>query len=246
MKQKVIISAVQMKVLSAKKNLPKILNYIKKAADLKSNIVCFPECVFNPNSSKPSIEQDLDPIKKACKDNNIFAIINGYFKENKDVYNRNYIINNQGKVIGYYDKIHPWLVEIGLIKPGKQVKVFNTPFGKIGTCICWDIFFPSIFENLKKKGAEIIFCPSYWTDDVKTESNFIESVPVVMAYHYMSFFIFSNALFKSRTSITQIAGPWGNIAKIKFKEGIITAVLYSNRLKRFKKHFKPAFWERQI
>lgn len=62
----------------------------------------------------------------------------------------------------------------------------------------------------------------------------------------MLFFVYCNALFKGKTSISQIAAPWGDLAKIKQKEGMITAAVYSNRLKRFKKHFKKALWGRNL
>lgn len=248
MRAKVVVSVVQMKVLSAEKNLSKILNYIKKASQLKSDIVCFPECSFNPDEDKPSCEKDLGLVQKECQKRNIFLILNGYFrgKNKKDVYNRTYFIDNKGKILDFYNKIYLWTDEIGKIKRGKEVKVFNTPLGKIGLCICWDLFFPEIFRKLKNKGAEIIFCLSYWSDNLKKESKFLEYAPTVLAYQYMLFFIYCNALFKGKTSISQIAAPWGDLAKIKRKEGMITTAVYPNRLKQFKEHFKKAFWERSL
>lgn len=244
MKEKIIVAAVQMKVLSASNNLPEILNYIKKASTEKADIICFPECSFNPNTDNPSSAKDLLPIQENCKNGNIFAIINGYFKDKrKNIYNRSYLINNKGKILGHYDKIHLWINEIKDVTPGKKEKIFDTPLGKIGMCICWDIFFPAFLEKLREGGAELVFCPSYWKDDFGKETKFVESAPVVMAYQYMQYFVFCNALL-SKTGITQIAAPWGSAKKIKFKEGMIVANLYADRLKRLKKNFKKAFWEK--
>jgi len=246
MKSKIIVSAVQMEVLSAKRNLHKILSYIKKASKVNADIVCFPECSFNSNMNEPSLEKDLVPIQKECKNSNVFAIINGYFREKQNIYNRTYLINNKGKILGFYDKIHLWIEEINNVKRGKLVKVINSSLGKIGLCTCWDLFFPKIFEELKNRGAEIIFCPSYWKDDLAgKESKFLEYTPTVLAYHYMCFFVYCNALLRGKTSISQIASPWGELAKIKYKEGIITATLDHKRLKRFKNHFKTVFYERR-
>lgn len=162
MRAKIVVSVVQMKVLSAEKNLPKILNYIKKASQLKSNIVCFPECSFNPDGDKPSCEKDLGLVQKECQKRNIFLIINGYFKvKNSGVYNRTYLIDERGKISGFYDKIYLWTTEVDNIKRGNSVKVFNTSLGKIGLCTCWDLFFPEILRKLKNRDAEIIFCLSY-------------------------------------------------------------------------------------
>jgi len=239
MKSKLTISLVQMKILSTKKNLPKVLNYIKRAK--KSDIICFPELVFG--GKKAHTEKKLIQIQQACKSGKIFAIINGYFKDKNKKYNRTYIIDNKGKIAGSYDKIFLWINEEDIAQ-GRQVKVFKTNLGKIGLCTCWDVFFPEIFKKLKQRGAEIIFCPSYWPDNFRKEAKYVEYMPVVIAYTYMTYFVYCNALFKAKTSISQIAAPWGEIKKIKHKEGIITATIYPERLKRFKKHFVKGFYER--
>ena len=241
MKSKLTVSLAQMKVLSANKNIKKVLEYIRRASK-KSDIICFPECIFN--GKKVHAGKELVPIQTACKAGNIFAVINGYFKDKGKKYNRTYLIDNKGKIIGLYDKIFLWIEEKRATR-GKQVKVFNTSLGKIGLCTCWDMFFPSIFTKLKQKGAEIIFCPSYWPDNLKKEAKYIEHAPVAIAYTYMTYFVYCNALFKGKISVSQIAGPWGEIKKIKYKEGMITATIYSERLKRFKKHFVKGFYDRE-
>jgi predicted amidohydrolase len=248
MKSKVKISAVQMKILSAKTNLPKILDYIRKAAMIRSDIICFPECSFNPNCRKPSLEKDLAVIQKECKLRGIYAIMNGYFRDkNGDVYNRTYLIDNNGKILGFYDKIYLWKTEINkIIKRGKDVKVVETSLGRIGFCTCWDLFFPDIFEKLKQQGAEIIFCPSYWNDNLKKESKFLEYTPTVLAYLYMVFFVYCNSFLKGETSISQIAAPWGELAEVKYKEEMISANLYSNRLNKLKNHFNSVLWGRKL
>lgn len=246
MKSPLIVSAVQMKVLSAKKNLPKILAYMKKAAKIGADIVCFPECALNSSVKNPSSEKDLTLLQKACLKENIYVIINGYFKEKNNVFNRTYIITSKGKISGFYDKIYLWIDEKNNVRRGRTIRVIKTPLAKIGLCTCWDLFFPKIFEELKKRGAEIIFCPSYWVDTLKKEHRFLDGVPAVVAYQYMLFFVYCNAFLKGKTSISQISSPWGELDKIEYEEGMITAKLYPNRLKRFKKHFRRAFWERNL
>ncbi len=246
MKPKVTVSVAQMKVLSAQRNLPKILHYIRKAARHGADIICLPEGSFNLNHRKPSLESDLLRVKEKCKKENIFAIINGYFEaKSGDVRNRTYLIGNRGKILGFYDKIHLWTTEVNKVKRGNLVKVINTSLGKIGLCTCWDLFFPKMFEKLKNKGAEIIFCPSYWKDEfIGKESSFLEYAPTVMAYQNMCFFVYCNARLRGTTSVSKIAAPWGELATIKSKERMITAKLYCQRLKRFRNHFKTVFWER--
>lgn len=247
MAKSVKVSAVQMKILSAKKNLPAILRYIDKASATGSQIVCFPELAFNPRIKQPSKENDLISIREASKKRNIYVIINGYFEDtDKKIYNRTYLISNKGLIAGHYDKIYLWKTEKDKIERGQVVKVIETSLGIIGLCTCWDLFFPEMIGELKRGGADIIFCPSYWDDKLKKESKFLEYSPTVLAYHHMLFFVYCNSFLKGKTSISQIAAPWGELSKIKHKEGMVKAKLYFSRLDRFKKHFKGVLWGRDI
>jgi len=247
MKTKIKVSAVQMKIGSQLKNIDRILGYIKKSSDQKSEIVCFPECSFNGNIKKPATAKDLKPILLAARKNNIYVIINGYFKNHKNgVSNRTYLIDNKGKITGFYDKIYPWTTEKNKISRGEKIKVLKTPLGRIGLCTCWDLFFPDMFRQLKKLGAELVFCPSYWNDNLKKEGVYLEYIPTCLSYTHMNYFIYCNAILKGKTSITQITSPWGELKKIKYREGIISAVLYSNRIIRFKNKFRAVTWGRII
>lgn len=42
-------------------------------------------------------------------------------------------------------------------------EVFDTPIGKIGMLICWDLAFPEAFRELIANGAKIIIIPTFWT-----------------------------------------------------------------------------------
>ena len=42
-------------------------------------------------------------------------------------------------------------------------EVFDTPLGKVGMLICWDLAFPEAFRELICQGAKLIIIPSFWT-----------------------------------------------------------------------------------
>lgn len=54
-------------------------------------------------------------------------------------------------------------LESAITKPGDQLVVVNTPVGKLGLAVCYDIRFPSLFTNLFNKAAEIIAIPAAFT-----------------------------------------------------------------------------------
>ncbi|MEI6859772.1 MAG: carbon-nitrogen hydrolase family protein [Shewanella sp.] len=92
---------------------------------------------------------------------------------NGRVYNRTYMFDNQGVVLGQYDKIHLFDVDIadGTKKyresdtfcAGDKISVIDTPFGKLGFAICYDLRFPDLFRAMRLAGAELIALPAAFT-----------------------------------------------------------------------------------
>lgn len=72
-------------------------------------------------------------------------------------YNSAVLLDRQGKLVGYYDKMFPTIGEMedGVL-PGKGAVVFDTDFGRIGAMICFDFNFPELLSEYKKRGAELI------------------------------------------------------------------------------------------
>src|ERR1700759_3437043 len=49
------------------------------------------------------------------------------------------------------------------LSPGiNDHEAFDTPFGKVGMLICWDLAFPEAFRDLISQGAKIIIIPTFW------------------------------------------------------------------------------------
>lgn len=85
------------------------------------------------------------------------------------IINRGYVIDDQGEIRSRYDKIHLFDVQISQtetyresarVVAGDQAVVVDTPFGRIGHTICYDLRFPDLFRTLAKAGAEIICVPA--------------------------------------------------------------------------------------
>ncbi len=82
--------------------------------------------------------------------------------------------NDRGLQVARYDKMHLFDVEIcededtytesQTIAPGAQRIVVDTPFGKIGMAVCYDLRFPGHFRDLMAAGAEIFLVPSAFTE----------------------------------------------------------------------------------
>lgn len=84
------------------------------------------------------------------------------FEEDNGRYFNTAIVAGPDGLIGKYRKVHvpqiPLWEERAYFSPGDLgFPVFETPFGRIGVQLCWDIFFPEGFRILALKGAEIVF-----------------------------------------------------------------------------------------
>lgn len=77
-------------------------------------------------------------------------------------FNRSYLFSPSKKT-GYQDKcmITPYEVDEGILSQGATLQLFETPFGKMAICICYDVEFPSLVKKLVHAGAKIILAPSY-------------------------------------------------------------------------------------
>lgn len=78
-----------------------------------------------------------------------------------------------GSRIGRYDKIHLFDVNVpdaaeshresaGMV-PGRKVGVFDTPVGRIGVAVCYDLRFPELFRRMSGQGAEIFVVSAAFT-----------------------------------------------------------------------------------
>lgn len=83
------------------------------------------------------------------------------------------LFNAQGEQCARYDKLHLFDAAVAdqtkhyreseYTQPGTQVSVVDTPFGRLGMAICYDVRFPELFRQLRAEGADFISLPSAFT-----------------------------------------------------------------------------------
>jgi predicted amidohydrolase len=86
--------------------------------------------------------------------------------------NRSILVDEKGDVVATYDKIHMFDVDLptgerhresALYTPGEHASVAQTPWGKLGLTVCYDVRFPYLHRALAKAGAEMIAVPAAFT-----------------------------------------------------------------------------------
>lgn len=82
------------------------------------------------------------------------------------------VYNADGENIAEYDKIHLFdanlshqecYAESSVTMPGDTIVVIDTPIGRIGLSVCYDIRFPELFREMFRRGAQILMVPAAFT-----------------------------------------------------------------------------------
>ena len=261
-----IIATAQMKIeySNVEKNLKKIKEMTEKAHKSNSDIICFPEdCLGIINKETAALAQRIpgkytDEFSKLAEEFGIYMVAGSVCeKDGDDFYNTSVLIGPDGKIIGKYRKIHLWDYEKQYLKPGNKISVFNTKLGKIGLEICWDLAFPEQAKQMAMRGAEVIFCPSFWSLEdnpliktkykFDTESMFIDACVASRAWENEIVFVFANSCgrFVEKNKMihpvghTQIAIPfYGTVGKISNREGILIKEIDKSVLKEAEKVYR--------
>ncbi len=230
-------------------NLAMAKQLITEAAKNKAELVVLPEN-FAIMGLKPSdkvlVKEKLGQgkiqhfLSVQAKANNIW-IVGGTIPIESDDANKvrasSLVFDAQGNLVARYDKMHLFDVTISdhethresdTIQPGNEIVVVDTPFGKLGLAVCYDVRFPELFRCLFNKGAEIFILPSAFTVptgeahwEVLTRSRAIENFCYLIGAAQGG--LHSNGRKTYGNSL--IVAPWGNI--IAKKEGTEAGIIYA-------------------
>lgn len=100
------------------------------------------------------------------------AIVKSGHKGDDRAANRAILIDDTGTVVTTYDKLHVFDVDLptgerwresASIRPGDTAVVAETPWGRLGLTICYDVRFPQLHRALAKAGASMIAVPAAFT-----------------------------------------------------------------------------------
>ena len=134
------------------------------------------------------------------------------------------VFDDKGHEVARYDKRHLFdvtLVESGeqynesdTIEPGDQVVVVDTPIGRLGLAVCYDLRFPELFRALVDRGAEVFSLPAAFTAvtgrahwDILVRARAIENLAYVIAAAQGGFHIKGRETYGH----SMIVDPWGTV-----------------------------------
>ena len=173
-----VLGLVQMRCATdAAPNMENAVAQIHAAAKRGAQIVVLPELFLSPyfcNTHDIKLFDLAEPIpgprtqtlSKAAKDAGV-VVVASLFEERMPgmCHNTAVVFDADGSMLGLYRKMHiphdPLFFEKYYFRPGDVgFKVFDTRFGKVGTLVCWDQWFPEGARLTALKGAEVIVYPT--------------------------------------------------------------------------------------
>jgi nitrilase len=165
------------------------------------------------------------------------------------------VYDNHGRLAARYDKIHLFGFEMGeesyreerTIEPGNELVTVETPFGRLGLSVCYDLRFPELYRALKD--VDIISVPSAFTEttgkahwEVLVRARAIENLAYVIApaqggYHVSG---------RETHGETMIVDPWGVVLdRLARGSGVVSAGVNLAHLARLRQSL-PARAHRTI
>jgi deaminated glutathione amidase len=86
--------------------------------------------------------------------------------------NRSFLLDSTGGIVARYDKIHMFDIDLpggesyresNAYRPGAETVVAETPWGRLGMSVCYDVRFPHLYRALAQAGADYLAVPSVFT-----------------------------------------------------------------------------------
>lgn len=225
------VAAIQMASgPSVTANLEEAARLIEEAVAQEAKLVVLPEyfCIMGMKDTdklavreQPEAGQIQDFLSQTAKRLGIWLVGGSVPLASPDpdkVYNSCLVYDDQGKQVARYDKIHLFGLQMGneryaeerTIKAGSQVVTVDSPFGRIGLSICYDLRFPELFRMMN--GVDIILAPAAFTAitgkahwEVLVRARAVENMAYVIApgqggYHVNG---------RETNGDSMIVDPWG-------------------------------------
>ncbi|MDH4133324.1 MAG: carbon-nitrogen hydrolase family protein [Gammaproteobacteria bacterium] len=168
------------------------------------------------------------------------------------------LFDDRGERVARYDKIHLFDVtldngeeyrESRAIEPGDTPVVVDTPFGRLGLTVCYDLRFPELYRRLCDQGVEIIAVPSAFT--VRTGRAHWEVLMRARAIENLSYVIASaqggyHANGRETYGDSMIVSPWGEVLdRLARGSGVVLADMDRRFLETTRTQF-PSLQHRKI
>jgi predicted amidohydrolase len=221
-------------------NLARTLEMLRAAHAGGAGFILTPECSNALSSSRDHqravfrLEADdltLAELREEAAALNVWLLIGslGLLTGDADgrFANRSFLIGPDGAVVARYDKIHMFDVNVSETevyresagyRPGHRAVLAETPFGRIGMTVCYDLRFPRLYRRLALAGADILTVPAafnhitgaaHW--EVLLRARAIETGCYVLAPAQTGFHSEKHGKGRRTHGHSLAVSPWGEV-----------------------------------
>jgi predicted amidohydrolase len=217
---RVAVAQMEPKLAEKERNLDACLARLEEAAAAGAELIVLPEMAI-PGYMFDSAEEALpyaeaipgpstEAFERECRRLGMHAVCGLLERDGDTLYNAAILVGPDG-LIGSYRKTHlPFLGVDRFVVPGDELNVYDTPLGRIGVIICYDLRFPEVTRTLALKGADIVCLPTNFPMAAKVQT---ELITVARAAENRIYLLAANRVGKERTGEfcgwSQIVDPYG-------------------------------------
>src|SRR6266536_6482245 len=217
---RVAVAQLDPKLGERERNLGACLQRVQEAAAAGAQLVVLPECavpgyMFEGLDEGFKYAEDVpgpttEALAEACERLDTYVVC-GLLQRDGDVLRNSAVLVGPDGLIGTYRKTHlPFLGVDRFVVPGDELTVYDTPLGRIGVEICYDLRFPEVTRTLALKGADIVAHPTNFPMAAKVQT---ELITVARAAENRIYLLTANRVGKERSGEfcgwSQIVDPFG-------------------------------------
>ena len=246
------VSLLQMKTAATPaENIRKIKTMLVEAKAEGADLAILPEmccCPYENSAFVAFAMQETDTflteIAAAAKELGLYIVAGSVpLSADGTIYNASFVYNDQGERIALHRKTHlfdinvpsgQYFMESDTFTAGKDITTFDTPWGRMGLMICYDIRFPELSRLLALEGVQAIFVPAAF--NMTTGPAHWELSFRMRALDNQVFLIGCAPARDMDSSYTAwghsiVTDPWGSVvAQMEEIEGILTTELDFDRV----------------
>ena len=216
----VAAAQIEPKLAEPERNLEACLARLEEAAAAGAELLVLPECAVpgymfeSAEEALPFAEEIPGPSSEVLERESRrlgMHVVCGLLERDGDTLRNAAVLVGPDGLVGTYRKTHlPFLGVDRFVVPGDELTVFETPLGRIGVEICYDLRFPEVTRTLALKGAEIVAHPTNFPIAAKVQT---ELITVARAAENRIYLLTANRVGKERSGEfcgwSQIVDPYG-------------------------------------
>lgn len=173
------IAQLQTHVYTQKeKNISALRPLLTEACSKNADVICLPEmfsCPYETSNFPIYAEKEGDAswnaLSSLAREFHIYLSAGSIpeISDDGSIYNTAYMFDREGRQIAKHRKVHLFDIDVkggqcfkesDTLTAGNSSTVFETEFGKMGLCICYDFRFPELARRMVLEGANVIFVPA--------------------------------------------------------------------------------------